>query len=130
MGRHFEIESKLVNNNLHIRLKGDLDGSTAMQLVDALNVKYSGAGRVYIDTHELGSILPFGVKIFHNQLNPGRLPLDRLFFIGQKGIALAPKGCKVIVAGEKHTCRCNGKCTECRCSAKTTTASLNRYQEQ
>ena len=129
MSKHFEIESKRVNNNLHIRLKGDLDGSTAMQLVEALNANYSGAGRVYIDTHELRSILPFGVKIFHHQLNPGRLPLDRLFFIGKKGIALAPKECKVIVAGEKHVCRCNGRCTECRCSAKSASLPLDNCQE-
>jgi hypothetical protein len=125
MANPFEIELKRLNNNLHFRLKGDLDGSSAMQLVKALHEHSNGAGRVYIDTHALGSILPFGVQTFQNQLNPGRLPLNRLFFIGKKGLAIAPKGCKVIVASEKRVCHCNGKCTECRCSAKTTLSPLN-----
>ncbi len=129
MAKPFEIKLKRVGNNLHLRPKGDLDGSSAMQLVNALHEHYNGVGRVYIDTDALGSIFPFGVQIFQKQLNPAHLPLNRLLFVGKKGLAIAPKGSKVIVASEKHVCRCNGKCTECRCSAKSTILPLNSCQE-
>jgi hypothetical protein len=121
---HFEIESKRINNNLHIRLRGDLDGSSAMELVNVLHEQYNGTGRVYIDTHALGSICPFGCETFQDRLNPGRLPADRIFFVGRKGLVLAPKGSKVIVASEKHACRCNGRCAQCSCSVKKTPSVL------
>lgn len=118
MATNFHVELRKSNGNLHVSPKGDFDGSSASELVNVLHEQYDGKGRVFIDTNKLREMYPFGCAVFQCRLNPRRLPTDRLFFKGEKGHEMAPKGSKVLVTPDKERCGCNGDCAKCPCSQK------------
>ncbi|WP_394708022.1 hypothetical protein [uncultured Desulfosarcina sp.] len=118
MSTNFQIEVKKSNGDLHISTSGDFDGSSAWELVNLLDDKYDGKGRVVIDTHNLREMCPFGCSTFRCRLNQSRLPSNRLSFKGAKGYEIAPEGCSVFVSTKKHDCRCSGNCANCPCSEK------------
>ncbi len=118
MSSSFSIQSRRSNGNLHLRPKGDLDGSSAWELINLMTDKYDGKGRVFIDTQGLREIHPFGCGIFKCGLNKGAIPPNRLYFKGKKGFEMAPSGSRVIVAPKGPGCRCDGNCRNCRCALK------------
>ena len=129
MSINFQIESRISNGNLHLRPKGDFDGSSACELLNFIHDKYNGKGRVFIDTKYLHRLCSFGCDTFRCGLNCALLPPDRIFFKGKNGFEIAPNGSKVIIASEqskngykrghnaKHR-RCSGNCKNCKCSGK------------
>lgn len=118
MRTNFQIEVKKSNGNLHVKPRGDFDGNSAWELVNLLHDQYDGQGRIFIDTHNLREICPFGCNTFQCRLNLNRIPPDRLFFKGENGFKIAPNGSKVLVSHQNHGCRCDGRCSECACKAK------------
>ena len=118
MQTKFTIETRKTNGDLYVEARGDLDGSSAMQLVNVLHAQYSGTGKVYIETGGLRDICPFGCDTFRCRLDGNRLPADRLFFKGKEGFKMAPKGSMVIGGPRRDRCRCNGQCKNCRCEGK------------
>jgi len=70
--------------NLHVFPKGDFDNFSACRLIDLLDEQYKGEGNVFINTHKLCNICPFGCSSFKNRLNNSHLPTDRLFFQRRK----------------------------------------------
>ena len=84
MASNFNIHHNLKNDNLYIELKGDFDGSSAMQLLHYLGNSLSGVKKIYINTDRFGHIGSFGRRIFRNNL-----PI-------RKGISL-----NIIFKGEK-----------------------------
>lgn len=117
MNGNFQIEFKKMNGNLHVRPRGDFDGSSACQLLNLLHERYEGKGDVIIDTQHLREICPFGCRTFQCRLNRRCLPCDRLFFSGEKGHEIAPEGSMVYESPKKEECRCKGDCANCPCSA-------------
>ncbi len=119
MSTNFQVTFKKSNGNLHIKPVGDFDGSSAWQLINLLDEKYDGKGRVFIDTRNLRKVHSFGCSTFQCRFHFCRVPATQLFFKGKKGYELAPKGSKVIGGTPtNHLCRCNGNCTNCPCSEK------------
>lgn len=116
MSTNFKIESKRHNGDWHIMPVGDFDGSSAWELINLLTDKYNGEKRVLIETRNLRTVRPFGCSMFQCQFHQCRIPTNRIVFKGEKGHALAPKGCQVVAEAEKHKCRCNGNCAHCRCA--------------
>jgi len=115
MSANFQIESRTSNGDLHLKPRGDFDGSSALELLNLIRNRYDGKGRVFIDTKHLHNVCPFGCNTFRFGLNLNLLPAERIFFKGEKGFDIAPNGSKVIVA-KKH--ECCGNCKNCSCSAK------------
>ena len=116
MSSNFQIESKKHNGDWHINPKGDFDGSSAWELLNLLMDHYNDEERVLIETRNLKTVCPFGCSMFQCQFYQCRIPATRIMFKGAKGHALAPKGSRVVVAPERHKCRCSGNCTNCRCA--------------
>jgi len=81
--------------NLHIKLMGDFDGSSAYELINALE-KYNGnAGKVFVDTCSLLSVHPFGLDVFQKNCAVKKL-LRALTFTGEYGNRLAAHGSVII----------------------------------
>jgi len=118
MSNNFRVEHKKSNGNLHLRPKGDFDGSSAWDLIHLMREKYDGKGRVFIDTKDLQDVHSSGCSTFRCRFQQGGVPADCLFFKGKKGFEMAPDGSKVILVSKKRQCRCDGDCAHCGCAAK------------
>jgi len=118
MHENFSVPYRKSNGNLHLRPRGDLDGSSAWVLIHLIHQIYDGKGRVFIDTQDLREIHPFGIGILKSELRKKIVPPDCLFFKGEKGFDLAPEGARVIIARNGNCCRCDGNCNNCRCPLK------------
>ena len=115
MNSNFHVSLEKSNGNLHLRLTGNFDGSSAWKLINLLHEQYSGKGKIFVDTQGLREVCPFGCDIFKSHLKQRRLPADRLVFKGKNGFEIAPEGSHVILATENHKCRCSGDCANCSC---------------
>jgi hypothetical protein len=81
------------NEKLHLKLKGDFDGSSAWELIHALKEHSNGAHRVFIDTSGLKNVLPFGREVFHSNLSELKGRDLNLVFIGSKAEQITMDRC-------------------------------------
>ena len=102
MATRFTIEYRMEKNGLHLRPRGDLDGSTAWQMINLISDLDDGCRRIFIDTCRLGRICPFGRDVFRWHMRPRACNLKRVFFKGEKGGQIAPPGCR----GDCENCTC------------------------
>jgi hypothetical protein len=120
----FRIECATDNGNPLVQPAGDLDGSTASELLNFLHDHYSGEDRVVIETGRLRRLRPFGCATFKCRLNEGRLPAHQLYFTGARGVDLAPDGSTVIAASDGEAYPCCGDCAACPCADNTESVVL------
>ncbi|MBW2096844.1 MAG: hypothetical protein JRI80_18435 [Deltaproteobacteria bacterium] len=82
MAENFKILIHRNDDNLHLKLVGDFDGSSAHQLLNQL-MKYSPKfSTTFINTDCLGNLIPFGLSVFKNNLNPLKKRRFHLIFTG------------------------------------------------
>lgn len=91
MPSNFRIFAHKNSDNLHLKLTGDFDGSSALQLINHLKERGRGVSRVFIHTNCLKDIHPFGQQVFQRNLST----LDRqsisYVFTGENAVQLAPE---------------------------------------
>lgn len=97
MNNRFQVGLKKINGDLYVRLKGDFNGSTALELINLLGKQYSGRGQVFVDTCGLREICSFGCSTFQHYVHQLRFPLERLTFKGYKASEIAPKGSTILL---------------------------------
>ena len=91
MASNFNIFCYQNSDNLHLKLMGEFDGSSAYELIDTLK-KYSGiVRRVFIHTRSLSSVHSFGLDVFRKNYDIKRLSYV-LTFTGEYRDRLAPHG--------------------------------------
>lgn len=115
MSAKFQLEFRQSNGNLFIDAAGDFDGHSAWELMNAINRKYAGQGRVFVNTERIEDVTPFGQGLFHDLMAKSVLPKDRLFLKGEKGFEIGPDGSSVLIGKKKNHRRCDGRCSNCRC---------------
>ncbi len=91
MASNFQISAHRNSDNLHLKIIGDFDGSSAWQLLNVLKRSANGAQKIIIHTSCLNSIHPFGVGTFHQNLCDLKGLYTRLRFTGEKAKQLAPE---------------------------------------
>jgi hypothetical protein len=89
MASNFKIFIHRNDDNLHFRLMGEFDGSSAFELINALKTHYGEAENVVINTCGLSSINPFGCVVFQKNCPINNLSYG-LTFTGKYGEILAP----------------------------------------
>ena len=91
MAANFRIRVHQNSDNLHLRLDGDFDGSSAYLLLNTIEKRCHLASKGFIHTSGLGEIDPFGSAVFKNHLG-GLKPCRhmQLNFTGDHAEALAP----------------------------------------
>jgi anti-anti-sigma regulatory factor len=94
MAMNFSITAHQNPDNLHLRLDGDFDGSSAQELVDALEKRCRFSSRAFIHTSGLQQVDPFGLSLFHANLNnlKHRKICRPLLFTGNHACELARDG--------------------------------------
>ena len=91
MASSFKIYRHQTEDNLHLKLMGDFDGSSAYELINFLK-NYGGiARRIFIHTSSLSSVCSFGLDVFQKSTTIKKLSRI-LTFTGEYGNKLAPHG--------------------------------------
>jgi len=69
MATNFKIDAHRNDENLHLKLKGDFDGTSAHELLDVVKKRAAYTSRVFIHTSKLRDIHAFGLHVFHSNLD-------------------------------------------------------------
>ena len=90
MASNFKISIHRNSENLHLKLVGDFDGSSALELINVLKKNWNGAYRVFIHTENLKDIYPFGRHTFQQNLSDLSGHHSRILFAGDNAGQIAP----------------------------------------
>ena len=77
--------------NLHLKLYGDFDGSSAHQLCNLLRRHCPDAGTVFVHTGSLNRVEPFGCDVFQQSIKDLDLTSTEVVFTGEKAAEIAPR---------------------------------------
>lgn len=94
MAANFQTVVSIECDTLHLKLEGDFDGSSALELIYTLLENRGSANRVVIHTDGLNAVHPFGRAVFERRLpDVGKLNAS-IVFTGEHAekIAPSPKG--------------------------------------
>jgi hypothetical protein len=92
MAQNFDISMHQNSDNLHLKLSGDFDGSSACQLIDVLRENSFGPHKIIIHTSSLTDICTFGRETFRCRLSGLKGGCSRILFIGDNASQLALGG--------------------------------------
>jgi hypothetical protein len=90
MASNFKISIHRNSENLHLKLIGDFDGSSAFELINVLKRHWNGVYRVIIHTESLKAIYPFGRHMFQQNLPNLIGHHSRILFAGDNAEQIAP----------------------------------------
>ena len=88
MALNFKIYCHQNNGNLHLKLMGDFDGSSAHELINTLIRYHDNSKRIFIHTCALSSVHPFGLNVFQKNCSMKKLS-QNLTFTGEYGDTIA-----------------------------------------
>lgn len=91
MAARFRISIHRNSENLHLKLMGDFDGTSAYELLNVLKRYSTRTARIFIHTSGLRNIHPFGLNVFHNNLGALKERSLTLVFTGEHASQLAPE---------------------------------------
>ena len=91
MASNFRISSHQNGDNLHLRLIGDFDGTSATQLLNVLKDSSKDVFKVIIHTNSLKSIYPFGRDTFRKNLSNINHRSFHVLFTGENASKIAPE---------------------------------------
>ena len=91
MASNFKIFSHQNGDNLHLKLVGDFDGSSAWELLNVLKKRTKNVFRVIIHTNSLKSIYPFARETFRQNLSNMNRRSFRILFTGENASEIAPE---------------------------------------
>ncbi|MBI4772962.1 MAG: hypothetical protein HY788_02070 [Deltaproteobacteria bacterium] len=95
MAGNFNILMHISGSNLHLRLTGDFDGSSAYELINLLKTKRTRFSKVFIHTNGLKKVLPFGKEVFRSQSGFKQNDSAAIIFTGECAPDLALGGSAV-----------------------------------
>jgi len=91
MASNFRISIHRNSDNLHLKLIGDFDGSSACELLRSVKKGSHNFRRIYIHTNSLKKIYPFGRYIFFRNLIDLKGRSVHLLFTGEKRDQIVPQ---------------------------------------
>lgn len=90
MAVNFRISIHRNGDNLHFKLHGDFDGTSAHELISAFSNNRAAAGKIFVHTSELKDMYPFGCAVFRNNLSRPNIGAVMVVFTGKRAADLAP----------------------------------------
>ena len=91
MSCKFRISAHRNCDNLHLKLMGDFDGTSACELINYLKKNIHKSSRVFIHTDCLKDICPFGTDVFRSNFEFNKRSSVAFVFTGEKADQLAPE---------------------------------------
>ncbi len=89
---NFKILVHRSSDSVHLKLKGSFDGSSAHQLLNAMEANAKGMNKIIVHTSGLSDIHPFGTGILQGKLFDMAGQSAELIFTGDNSRELAPEG--------------------------------------
>ena len=86
MAANFKIRLFRDNGNHHLKLSGDVDGTSAYELLYFINNYFHDTSPILIDTNHLTKIYSFGLEVFDKNLGITESFSDRLMFTGKHAL--------------------------------------------
>ena len=99
MAKNFKIYVHRNSENVHLKLIGDFDGSSAHELLNSLKKNCYKTSMIFVHTSCLKQIHPFGRDVFRNNLDILKGMSKAVLFTGEDASQLVPennKSCRVI----------------------------------
>lgn len=107
------------NGNLHINLAGTFTLCTAAKLTMVMAQSYQGGGNIFIHTKSISGVEPEARYAFGNLLAMSGLPVENIYFTGEKGLDISHDATRVIIRKKKKYGHGGyGKCKNCTCQTK------------
>ena len=94
MALNFRIMTHRNSDNLHLKLIGNFDSTSAYELLEVIEKDCPGNNRVVIHTSCLERIHSTGLEVFRHNISELNNQLIRLIFTGDHAAQLAPEGSK------------------------------------
>ena len=91
MALNFKILLKQNSKSLYLKLIGDFDGSSALELINTLKEHGKKAEKIFINTRDIFSIHPFGQDVFRKNCTILYKNSHKLIFTGEKSSKLSPE---------------------------------------
>ncbi len=105
-----QIDTDHRNGNLHIKVNGTFTTDTAARLTMVMAKSYPGKGNIFIHTDNISTVLPGSQGAFNDLVSLSTLPEDKIYLMGEKGLAICHNSGKVIVRKKRDGHGCCGKC--------------------
>jgi hypothetical protein len=83
MAHNFKIVRHRADGNLRLKLAGDFDGNSALELLNVLKENSNDIVGVSIVTDNLKKIHPFGLQVFNQNYSKIKRHQSRIEFIGE-----------------------------------------------
>ena len=96
MASDFKVFIYRNSDNIHLKLAGEFDDSSAHQLFNILNGVFGEVGKIFIHTVGLSFIHSFGKDAFKNKCCAIKELIPSMIFTGKLGSELALPGSKYI----------------------------------
>jgi hypothetical protein len=84
MASNFRILIHRNSCNLHLKLMGDFDGTSAHELIGAIASHGRGAEKIFIHTDGLREVAPFATALFQKNISQTGLPPKRFVITGEQ----------------------------------------------
>ena len=91
MASNFRISTHRNSENLHLKLMGDFDGSSACQLLNILKKTSNSVYKIIIHTGSLNTIHPFGRDTFRRNIGDLDGHSIHLLFTGENASQISPE---------------------------------------
>jgi hypothetical protein len=88
MANNFKFLSNRVTDRIRLKLYGDLDGSSACELINVLKNYRSGSNQIFIDTDNLNTLHPFGIDVFKRNLSILDINKNKITITGKHRFSL------------------------------------------
>jgi len=91
LASNFQFFFHRTKNSLHMKLYGDFDETSALELLNALTNHGNGAHQIFIDTNDLSTIHPYGQEMFQKNVGILNGQFINLTFIGKNKHSISPQ---------------------------------------
>ena len=83
MASNFKLFLHETKDSIHMKMCGDFDGTSAHELITAIQNHAPKSNQVNIHTGELSNIYSFGRDVFQNNLGLVKKQSDKIEFVGK-----------------------------------------------
>ena len=90
MASNFKLFLHETKDNIHMKICGDFDGTSAHELITAIQKHAHQSNQVFVHTEDLGNIYSFGREVFQNNLGVLKMQLNKVVFVGKHQDSLVP----------------------------------------